>query len=227
VSEEEQPSASEHPAAAFVRERFPDALLEVAEFRGETTLVIAPTAIAGVCLALRAAPALRFNFLSDVTAVDWPEREPRFDIVYHLLSLETRAVVRLKARVGEPDEDEPQVPSVTGVWPTANWYEREIYDLFGIAFTGHPDLRRILMPTDWVGHPLRKDYPLTGIMLPEPHWGGQVPFGQPLPPGTGQQTLRTPGGTSIPPAGSAEGSRPNEQQTERRDHLGRGSARQG
>jgi NADH-quinone oxidoreductase subunit C len=221
VSAEEQPPVPEHPAAVFVRDRFPEALLDVVEFRGETTLVIEPAVIADVCLALRDAPDLRFNFLSDVTAVDWPEREPRFDIVYHLLSLDTHAIVRLKVRVGEPDEEEPQVPSVTTVWPTANWYEREIYDLFGIAFTGHPDLRRIMMPTDWVGHPLRKDYPLTGIMLPEPHWGGQVPFGQPLQPGTGQQTLRTPGGTSIPPSGGVEGGVPGEEQTERRDRPGR------
>jgi NADH-quinone oxidoreductase subunit C len=205
VPEEEKAPAPEHPAAALVRTRFPEALLEEVEFRGETTLVLAPAAIADVCLALRDASDLRFNFLADITAVDWPEREPRFDVVYHLLSLETRSVVRLKVRVGEPDEDEPQVPSVTSVWPTANWYEREIYDLFGIAFTGHPDLRRILMPTDWVGHPLRKDYPLTGITLPEPHWGGQVPFGAPLPSGTGQQTLRTPGGMPVPPAGGVEG----------------------
>jgi NADH-quinone oxidoreductase subunit C len=222
VSESEQSQAPENAVAVFVRERFPHALLDVAEFRGETTLLIAPDAIAEVCRALRDAPELRFNFLADVTAVDWPEREPRFDVVYHLLSLETRAVVRLKVRVGEPDEDEPSVPSVTPIWPTANWYEREIYDLFGIAFAGHPDLRRILMPTDWVGNPLRKDYPLTGIMLPEPHWGGQVPFGQPLPPGTGQQTLRTPGGTSIPPAGGVEGGAPNSDQTQRRERPRRG-----
>jgi NADH-quinone oxidoreductase subunit C len=222
VSEEEQPQAPQTAVAAFVRERFPQALIEEVAFRGETTLVLAPGAIAEVCLALRDAPGLHFNYLADVTAVDWPEREPRFDVVYHLLSLETRAIVRLKVRVGEPDEDEPQVPSVTAVWPTANWYEREIYDLFGIAFTGHPDLRRILMPTDWVGHPLRKDYPLTGIMLPEPHWGGQVPFGQPVPPGTGQQTLRTPGGTSIPPVRGVEGGVPSDEQTERRDRAGRG-----
>lgn len=221
MSEEEQLRAPEHATATFVRERFPEALLEVVEFRGETTLVLTPEAIATVCRALRDARSLRFNFLADVTAVDWPEREPRFDVVYHLLSLETRAVVRLKVRVGEQDEDEPNVPTVTEVWPTANWYEREIYDLFGIAFTGHPDLRRILMPTDWEGHPLRKDYPLTGIMLPEPHWGGQVPFGQPLQPGTGQQTLRTPGGTSAPPAGGVEGSVPSDEQNELRPRFGR------
>src|SRR5262249_52885765 len=121
----------------------------------------------------------------DITAVDWLEREPRYDVVYHLISLETRAVIRLKARVGVPaDEDPagtPELPSVVGVWPTADFFEREIYDLFGIRFAGHPNLTRILMPSDWVGYPLRKDYPITGILLPEPHWGGQVPYDAPLP----------------------------------------------
>ena len=218
MSEVEMAPALEHPAAALVRARYPEALLEVAEFRGETTLVLASSVIGEVCLALREAPDLRFNFLADVTAVDWPEREPRFDVVYHLVSLETHLVLRLKARVGNLDEDNPQVPSVTGVWPTANWYEREIFDLFGIVFTNHPDMRRIVMPADWVGYPLRKDYPLTGILLPEPHWGGQVPFGSPLPPGTGQQTLRTPGGTSLPPEGGAEGRDPNAAPQEQARH---------
>lgn len=193
---QQQASAPANPTAVFVQQRFPEDLLEMSEHRGETTLLLRPESIARICLALRDAPGLRYNFLADVTAVDWPERVPRFDVVYHLLSLETRAVVRLKVRVGDMDEETPAVPTVTSVWPTANWYEREIFDLFGIAFAGHPHLARLLMPADWEGHPLRKDYPLTGIALPEPHWGGQVPFGQPLPPGIGQQTLRTPGGTA-------------------------------
>jgi NADH-quinone oxidoreductase subunit C len=180
---------------AFVRERFAADLVDVAVHRGETTLVLRPEAIARVGLALRDAPALRYNYLADVTAVDWPEREPRYDVVYHLLSLETNAVIRLKVRVGDEATPHPTVPSVTAVWPAANWFEREAFDLFGIVFEGHPQLERILMPDDWVGHPLRKDYPLTGIRLPEPHWGGQVPFDQPLPPGTGEQTLRVPDGT--------------------------------
>ncbi|GAC1448732.1 MAG: hypothetical protein PVSMB4_06220 [Ktedonobacterales bacterium] len=193
---DEPHGAPENATAALVREHFADHLLDVTEYRGETTLLLRPGAIAQVCRALRDAPELHYNFLADITAVDWPEREPRFDVVYHLLSLETRAVVRLKVRVGATDEESPEVPTVTTVWPTANWYEREIFDLFGIRFAGHPNLQRILMRADWVGHPLRKDYPLTGVILPEPHWGGQVPFDQPLPPGTGQQTLRTPGGTA-------------------------------
>jgi NADH-quinone oxidoreductase subunit C len=180
---------------AFVRERFAGDVAAVTEHRGETTLELRPPAIATVCQALRDAPSLRYNFLADLTAADWLEREPRYDVVYHLLSLQTRAVIRLKVRVGDDDTPEPSVPTVVPVWPAANWYEREIYDLFGIHFEGHPHLQRILMPLDWVGHPLRKDYPITGIQLPEPHWGGQVPFAEPLPPGTGAQTLRRPGGT--------------------------------
>lgn len=203
---------TEDATAAFVRARFPNDLLEVSAHRGETTLLLRPEAIEHVCLALRDVPDLRYNFLADITAVDWPEREPRFDVVYHLLSLQTRAVTRLKVRVGAPadegDDEMPTVPTVMTVWPTANWCEREIFDLFGIMFTGHPQMQRLVMPSDWVGHPLRKDYPLTGISLPEPHWGGQVPFNQPLPQGIGQQTLRTPAGTAETPPETPEGERP-------------------
>src|SRR6476469_2746182 len=102
---------------ALVRERFAEALIEVVEYRGETTLILAPEAIVPVCQALRDAPGLRYGFLADLTAVDWLEREPRYDVVYHLLSLETRAVVRLKLRVGDEDTPDPEVPAVTGVWP--------------------------------------------------------------------------------------------------------------
>lgn len=187
---------------AFLRERFGDAILEVVEHRGETTIVVPAERIADIGLALRDEPTLRYNFLADITAVDWPERETRYDVVYHLLSLETRAVLRLKTRVGDEDTPEPELPSVAGVWPSANFYEREIYDLFGIRFASHPNLTRIMLPPDWVGHPLRKDYPQTGIRLPEPHWGGQIPFDQPLPEGTGKQTLRTPEGREeTPPTG--------------------------
>ncbi len=180
--------------AALARAALGDGAIEVARHRGETTIIVAPARIAELCLALRESPELRYDYLADLTAVDWPERDPRYDVVYHLMSIPTRAVVRLKTRVGAEGEDHPSLPSVTGVWPTANWYEREIFDLFGIVFDGHPNLTRILMPEDWTSHPLRKDYPLTGITLPDPHWGGQVPFGQ-APDGTvGQQTLRAPGG---------------------------------
>ena len=170
-----------------VKEKFPQAVLETVEFRDEQTIILQPAALIAVCTYLQ--KSLQYNFLSTVTAVDWPERLPRFDVVYHLLSLPNQCVVRLKVRVGEKGEEHPSVPSVSSIWPGANWYEREVYDLFGITFTGHPDLRRIMMPPDWTTHPLRKDYPLSGFDLPEPHWGGQVPYD--TDPGVGDQTLRS------------------------------------
>jgi len=100
--------------------------------------------------------------LSTVTAVDRYPAEPRFEVVYHLNSLERKQWLRLKARIGG---ENPTIESVTSVWRGANWYEREVFDLFGIRFTGHPDLRRIMMPDDWEGHPLRKDYPITGTRI--------------------------------------------------------------
>jgi NADH-quinone oxidoreductase subunit C len=171
-----------------VREKFSRAVVETVEFRGEQTIVLHPEFLVGVCSYLR--KNLRYTYLSSVTAVDWLERIPRYDVVYHLLSIPNQSELRLKVRVGQRSEDHPSVPTVTGIWPTANWFEREIYDLFGILFSGHPDLRRILMPMDWTTHPLRKDYPLSGFDLPEPHWGGQVPYD--VDPGVGSQTLRTP-----------------------------------
>jgi NADH-quinone oxidoreductase subunit C len=171
-----------------VRGKFPQAIVETRDFRGEQTIVLHPASLVVVCAYLL--KNLHYNFLSSVTAVDWLERVPRYDVVYHLLSLPNQCELRLKVRAGEKAEEHPSVPTVTGVWPTANWYEREVYDLFGITFAGHPDLRRILMPMNWTTHPLRKDYPLSGFDLPEPHWGGQVPYD--VDPGVGSQTLRTP-----------------------------------
>jgi NADH-quinone oxidoreductase subunit C len=198
-----QASFPANPLAAttvsFVRKRFADDVEAISEHRGETTILVRAERIEPICRALRDEPSLRYNFLADITAVDWLERVPRYDVVYHLLSLQTRAAVRLKVRVGDEDTPAPMVPTVTTVWPTADWFEREIYDLFGVHFAGHSHLERILMPLDWMGHPLRKDYPITGIRLPEPHWGGQVPFDEPLPEGTGRQTLRTPPGSEEPP----------------------------
>ncbi len=177
----------------MVRKKFPQAIVETVEFRGEQTIELKPEHLVAVCSYLH--KNLQYTFLSTVTAVDWFERVPRYDVVYHLLSIPHRSELRLKVRVGERGvganlSQSPSVPTVVGVWPTANWYEREVYDLFGITFVGHPDLRRILMPMDWTTHPLRKDYPLSGFDLPEPHWGGQVPYD--TDPGVGSQTLRTP-----------------------------------
>jgi NADH-quinone oxidoreductase subunit C len=193
----------ESPTVALLHKRFPDAIVGVTERLGETTIIVRTDAIVEVCRALRDDSSLQYNFLSTITAVDWLEREPRYDVVYHLMSLSSGAVLRLKIQVGDDEQPEPEAPSVTSIWPAANWYEREVFDLFGIRFAGHPDLRRIEMPDDWVGHPLRKDYPLTGIQLPEPHWGGQVQFTEPLPAEIGRQTLRESGRAGDVASGTA------------------------
>ncbi|MEK7407360.1 MAG: NADH-quinone oxidoreductase subunit C [Acidobacteriota bacterium] len=135
---------------------FPAAVLDSKLDRGELTLEIAPASIVEVCRYLKQQQG--FVRLSGVTAVDRLPSEPRFEIVYHLHCLERNERLRLKCRLGEPAE----IESVAGVWRAADWYEREVYDLFGVAFRNHPDPRRILMPEDWDGHPLRKDYPVHG-----------------------------------------------------------------
>jgi len=127
---------------------------------GELTLEIAPAKITSICGFLKYDQ--KFVRLSTVTAVDRYPAEPRFEVVYHLHSIERNQRVRLKCRVRGED---PVIESVTGVWRSADWYEREVFDLFGIRFLNHPDLRRILMPDDWEGHPLRKDYPVTGSRI--------------------------------------------------------------
>ena len=215
IEQSEQPYMPSDPLAAasvtLLRERFPDDIQRIGEHRGEVTVVVRSAAVELIARTLCDDPALRYDFLADLTAVDWPERDPRFEVIYHLLSLPTRAVLRLKAGVGggpEGDDEGTQsleVPSVIGVWPAANFFEREIFDLFGIRFSGHPNMTRILMPSDWVGHPLRKDYPLTGFHLPDPHWGGQVPLSQELPMTIGQQTLRTADRTEDPPVARGPG----------------------
>ena len=135
------------------------AVAEVIDFRGETTVVVPREHLRRAAEFLNADPGLRFTFLADITAVDKFPIEPRFELNYHLLSLERRARLRLKVRVSGQD---PVVPSVVSVWPAANWHEREAFDLMGVRFEGHPDLTRILMPDDWEGFPLRKDYPVEG-----------------------------------------------------------------
>jgi len=135
------------------------AVAEVIDFRGETTVVVPREHLRRAAEFLNSDPGLRFTFLSDITAVDKFPIEPRFELNYHLLSLERRARLRLKVRVSGQDA---VVPSVVSVWPAANWHEREAFDLMGVRFEGHPDLTRILMPDDWEGYPLRKDYPVEG-----------------------------------------------------------------
>jgi len=135
------------------------AVAEVIEFRGETTVVVPREHLRRAAEFLVNDRALQFTFLSDITAVDKFPLEPRFELNYHLLSLEYRKRIRLKVRI---PGDDPVVHSVTSIWPAANWHEREAFDLMGIRFEGHPDLTRILMPDDWEGYPLRKDYPVEG-----------------------------------------------------------------
>jgi NADH-quinone oxidoreductase subunit C len=137
----------------------PDAIEDARAFRDEVTLYLRPGHLIRACEFLRDEPGLRFRFLVDVTALDLYPQEPRFEVVYHLLSLETADRLRLKVRVGG---ENPRIPSAVSVWPAANAFEREVFDLFGIVFEGHPYLRRILMPEDWEGYPLRKDYPIEG-----------------------------------------------------------------
>ncbi len=127
--------------------------------RGEVSIYVRREAIREACSLLRDDPELQFNFLSDVTCVDWFPSEPRFELIYHLFSIPTKRRVRLKVQLGA---NEPAIESVTSVWPAANFFEREVFDLFGIRFDGHPYLRRIMMPENWEGHPLRKDYPVEG-----------------------------------------------------------------
>jgi NADH-quinone oxidoreductase subunit C len=140
--------------AERIRERFDDVLVA----RGEVAVTVPRD---GLLDALRGLRDRGFDFLSDVSCSDWPGREPRIWMAYHLYSMETAD--RVRVRVGLPGDD-LSVPSATELFPAADWQEREVYDLFGVLFDGHPDLRRILMPDDWEGHPLRKDHPLGGVL---------------------------------------------------------------
>jgi NADH-quinone oxidoreductase subunit C len=135
-----------------VRAKFATALLEAIEDRKQAILSVECGRLAEVAQYLR--DEEKFDLLSDLTALDWPKREKRFDVVLNLYSLAKNERLRVKAKAGDGDE----VPSVAGVWPTANWLEREAFDMFGILFAGHPNLTRILLPDDWQGYPLRKDY---------------------------------------------------------------------
>jgi NADH-quinone oxidoreductase subunit C len=149
--------AENNRAVVKLRGKFESSILDVKEFRGEVTVTVKKEDIVEICRFLKA--ELSYNLLTDVTAVDYLGREPRFMMVYNLYSIPNKDRLRIKAPVAEADSS---IDTVTTVWQTANWLEREAYDLFGITFRNHPDLRRILMTDDWVGHPLRKDYPLQG-----------------------------------------------------------------
>jgi NADH-quinone oxidoreductase subunit C len=148
--------ATDHPLVKRLRETVADALTGAFNFVGQLSVHVRADSIVSVCRALRDDAETPFDFLSDLTCVHWPEREDApFELVYNLYSISKNERVRLKAATGNDG-----IESVTGVWPTANWMEREVFDLFGVRFKNHPDLRRLLLPPDWNGHPLRKDYPL-------------------------------------------------------------------
>lgn len=150
--------AENNRAVIRLKEKFASSIIDVVEFRGEVTVTVKKDSILDVLLFLK--QSLQYNLLTDVTAVDYlGKKEERFMMVYQLYSIPNKDRLRIKTPVTEAD---CTVPSATQVWRTANWLEREVFDLFGITFDKHPDLRRILMTDDWVGHPLRKDYPLQG-----------------------------------------------------------------
>ena len=146
----------ERPVVAALLERYPNAILDGALVRGEVSLFADPKEIVGIAAFLR--QEQQFNRLTGVTAVDWHPSEPRFEIVYLFHSMARNERLIVKCRLGESEE----IDSVTGVFKGANWYEREVFDLFGVVFRNHPDLTRIMMPDNWIGHPLRRDYPTHG-----------------------------------------------------------------
>jgi NADH-quinone oxidoreductase subunit C len=146
----------EHPAIKAILQWNSAALTDAKFAFDELTLTVDPTLIRGACSTVQGAG---YNFFEDMTAVDWFPAAPRFQLSYHILSLALKERIRLSALL---DESDLSIDSITPVWAGANFYEREVFDLFGIHFAGHPDLRRILLPDDWKGHPLRKDYPVEG-----------------------------------------------------------------
>lgn len=155
--------------AETIRDRYPAEVKEIKEFRGQVSVIAKKDRIKEIMKYLHDAPELYFDYLEDLCGVDYLGRkEPRFEVVYHIYSIRHRHIIRIKAEV---PEDDCAIDSVTDIWAGANWHERECYDLFGIAFNGHPDPRRILLPEDWEGYPLRKDYPLKAD-LGDMEWKG-------------------------------------------------------
>jgi NADH-quinone oxidoreductase subunit C len=148
-----------NPVVAKLRSWSANAIEEVIEYRGETTIVVPRKVLRSVAEQCRDIAELKFDLLTDATCIDRYPLEPRFELNYQLVSIPLRQKLRIRVKLSGSD---PVVDSLFPVWKGANWLEREIFDLFGIQFTGHPDLRRILLPDDWEGHPLRKDYPVEG-----------------------------------------------------------------
>jgi NADH-quinone oxidoreductase subunit C len=146
-----------------IRERFPDEVIGSGSAYGQSWAVLKRDKLLDICRFLKDDPDVKMDYLIDITAVDWLPKAPRFEVVYNMHSMKHGHRIRLKVPL--EDEQDPWVPTVSGIWRTACWHERETYDLFGILFNGNQDLRRILLPEDWEGHPLRKDYPIEG-----PEW---------------------------------------------------------
>jgi NADH-quinone oxidoreductase subunit C len=147
---------AQNVAIQALRAAHPEAIVNAKFDRDELTLVISTESLRAACRTLQQAG---YSFFEDVTCVDWYPSEPRFQVTYHILSHPLKERVRLHVMVGSI---EPSVDSITSIWPSANFYEREVWDLFGVRFNGHPGLRRIMLPEEWEGHPLRKDYPVEG-----------------------------------------------------------------
>ncbi|MEW6088446.1 MAG: NADH-quinone oxidoreductase subunit C [bacterium] len=145
-----------------IKERFPGAVKNVYSFRGEWTAVVDKKSIVDICKFLKETPELDFSFLVDLTALDFPDRDIPFEVVYILYSISQSKRIFVKVNVGV---DDLVVPSLTCLWESANWAEREVYDMFGIKFSGHPNLKRLLMPEDFEGYPLRKEFPINGEEL--------------------------------------------------------------
>ncbi len=140
-----------------IKYSFEDSVLDLHQQLGQDTVIVSGSAIVELAGLLKEDPELCYDYLMDLTAVDYFKRKPRFEVVYHFLSLKNRFRVRVKVPVSE---SAPEVDSLVSLWPAANWYEREVYDMFGIKFRGHPNLKRILMYPEFEGHPLKKDYPI-------------------------------------------------------------------
>ena len=148
------------PILDRIRGEFPDSIDATSEYLGELTVVVKRTSVEALCRFLRDDAELRFDSLRDICGADYYRPDDRFEVVYNLYSLTFKTRIRVKVSV---DAADPRVPTVTGIWPGANWMERETYDMYGILFDGHPDLRRIYMPEEFEYYPLRKDFPLMGI----------------------------------------------------------------
>ena len=142
---------------ARIKDQFQEDIVELHQQLGQDTVIVSRSALVKLARFLKEEPELQYNSLMDLTAVDYFKRKPRFEVVYHFLALKNRFRVRVKVPVGEPD---PELDSLVSLWPSANWYEREVYVMFGIKFQGHPNLKRILMYPEFEGHPLRKDFPI-------------------------------------------------------------------